>query len=59
MIFGIDGVLIKEREISIPQEANPEHMIPYNEAQNLKNTRFYSARAIGKCELYSLKRSVI
>lgn len=48
MAFGIDGILLKQRQ---PQE-NPE-VISKN------NGRFYLAKTIGRTQLYVLRREVL
>ena len=47
MVFGVDGILIKERVNKNCEE------------EKLLNKRFYNAKSIGNCEIYRLHRKVI
>jgi hypothetical protein len=68
MIFGVDGILIKEvsREVNLLESQNPEDpntpIQPYqstSEPLTLKSTRIYNAKSIGKCELYRLDKNIL
>lgn len=51
MVFGVDGILIKEQASSSPND-NPES----NLSRKRLNTRIYTAKTIGRTELYCIRR---
>lgn len=54
MVFGIDGILIKEHAGSNPNDG-PES----NLSRRRPNTRIYTAKTIGRSELYCIRREVL
>lgn len=50
MVFGIDGILIKEQVAPDSPEAAPKKRL---------NTRIYAAKTIGRTELYCIKREIL
>lgn len=60
MVFGIDGILLKESkqmQENVKLNDNPE---AYQSNKKQKtSTRIYTARTIGKTELYCIKKEVL
>jgi hypothetical protein len=54
MVFGVDGILIKEHAIS---NENPEN--GSSPTRKKLNTRIYTAKTIGRTELYCIKRQIL
>ena len=60
MVFGIDGVLLKDSEIRVKknEEENPEAK-NFEGARIKSSCRVYTARTIGRTEIYALQRQTL